>query len=389
MSVHPASVFRQDWPPSLVAGTFMLATSATGFFLTLFFRDQLHLSGAEIGILVAVQAFTGLLSALPAGWFNDRFTSRALLALGLAGQGAGLVLMALADGFWLELTGVFWWSLSNYLCRLSLDVQILKSPSGSPIFGRLARYQGMRFLGITLGTVLAGAVLLRHPFEPVLLASAGVLLLLVPMSRLLSPTPAGRVRLADYRADLRDSRVLFFAAFVFLFCSHWGAEGTAYPLYLEDGLHLDLSDIGLYMAAEYACVLLAIVLAAPLFSRRSMVLPMLGAGVVLSGLGQAGLAAIGMPVSLLFRMVHGLGDGIMLLFFYLGIHALFPKSRLGGHTGFITAVTMAGYIAGAVVYGPLGERFGYQVPLWVSGGVNLLLAIPLGWKRRLFDAVAT
>jgi len=389
MTARSASVYRLDWLPSLVAAAFMLATSATGFFLPLFFRDVLDFSGSEIGILVAVQALTGLLCVLPAGWFNDRMTSRALLVFGLVGQGGGLALMAQARDFLPELAGMFLWSLANNLCRLSLDVQILKSPSASPIQGRLSRYQGARFAGITVGTILAGAVLLRYPFDLVLEVSAVISLALVPLSLALAPTPAGRMRLSDYRADLRDGRVLRFAAFAFLFCSHWGAEGTAYPLYLKDGLRLDLGEIGAYMAAEYACVLLAVILSAPLFSRRQRVLPLLVIGLALSGIGQAGLASAAMPVSLVFRMLHGLGDGVVLLFFYLGIHAFFPRERLGGHTGFVTAVTMAGYIAGALVYGPLGERCRYEVPLWASGAINLLLIALLVWSQRRFDDVAT
>jgi len=387
-------LFRLDLPPVVTAALFMLITPVTGFFLTVFFRDELGMDGFRIGLLVAVQAACGLLGAFPTGLANDLVTSRILLSTGLFGQALGLVFLAAAGGFAAALGAVFLWSLSNNLCRLSLDVQILKSPSGSPVARRLGLYHGARFLGLALGTLLAGVFLTRVSFRTALELTAAFSLLLVIATRFMSPTAVGRARLSDYRADLGDRRVIFFTLWLFLFCSHWGAEGTCYPLYLKDGLKLGMAGIGYYMAAEYLCVMLAVLLSAGLFEREpsdaDRTLPvLLFCGVILSGAGQALLAATGMPWSVVFRMLHGLGDGVMMMFMYLGIWRLFPRQRLGGHTGFIAAVSMGGYIAGALIYGSLGERFGYRLPLIISGCLVAFLAVPVLRLAHLAEKVET
>jgi len=35
-----------------------------------------------------------------------------------------------------------------------------------------------------------------------------------------------------------------------------------------------------------------------------------------------------------------------------------------------------------LIYSPLGERFGYGLPFWISGGVLLLLTLPLLFRPR-------
>jgi MFS family permease len=96
-----------------------------------------------------------------------------------------------------------------------------------------------------------------------------------------------------------------------------------------------------------------------------------------SGLGHVGMVFEPVLLSCAFRFLHGIGDGVVLLVFYRGVATLFVAERLGGNAGVVNTMTMVGMVLGALVFGPLGEAFGYGVPLWTSGLLTMLLALPV------------
>ena len=53
------------------------------FFFPLFFKEQLGLSGAQIGLLYALGSATGFLTILPIGFINDKLHCRRLVISGL------------------------------------------------------------------------------------------------------------------------------------------------------------------------------------------------------------------------------------------------------------------------------------------------------------------
>ena len=86
--------------------------------------------------------------------------------------------------------------------------------------------------------------------------------------------------------------------------------------------------------------------------------------------------------SLFWRIIHGVGDGAVILVMYEGIGRLFHVDRVGGNASLIYLVTLAGSFAGALIFGPLGEKVGYGVPLASSGIITLLLLLVLVWWQR-------
>lgn len=380
--LRPHDRLRQDWLPAALAGLVLMATAVTSFFLTVFFQEDLGFSGFQIGLLYAAQAAAGLLAALPAGLGNDRIRSRGLVSLGLLGQALAFLGMASVRAYLPFLLVFMVWSASNWVFRLSLDVQLLKTDGGDRTGARIGLYHAVRFLGMALGTVATGHLVAGADFPVHLRLVAGLCALLALAALALPSTPLQRVRLRDYAADLKDRRVRLFALWMFLFTLHWGAETTSYGLFLRRNLELSMGQMGWYMAVEY----LAIVAAVLLLGRRTVDLPQLRRlailGLTASGLGQVGMIFPPVGLSAAFRGLHGLGDGAMLIVLYFGIARLFAVERLGGNTGFINTVTMLGFIAGSLVFGPLGESFGYALPLWTSGLLTLALALPLVLLHR-------
>ncbi len=377
MDEAPANQWqRTTWVATLLIAAFTCCTSVCGFFFTVFLKESHGYSGLQIGLLTAIQAVCGMLAAFPAGLGNDRFTSRALAGISLLVAAVTLPIMAGLPLF--PAFSVFYaiWALSVYVFRLSLDVQVLKGGNDQGTSQRLGLYHAGRFLGACLGTIGTGYLIRLIDFESTLWVVGGGSLLLLPGVLFLSKTPVGKRRLSDYRADLSNRDVLWFAAWLFLFCTHWGAELTSYPLFLRGELGLSLVEMGWYMSAEYAAIIAAL-----LFSARPLREPenfrrFLVFGLLASGAGMIGVIARPVALSVCFRTLHGLGDGVMMLVTYLGIARLFAIERIGGNAGFINLVTMLGLVGGALFFGPLGERFGYGLTQWVAGSVLLVLTIP-------------
>ncbi len=55
----------------------------------------------------------------------------------------------------------------------------------------------------------------------------------------------------------------------------------------------------------------------------------------------------------MWRLVHGFGDGLILLITYTTIARLFHVDRIGGNAGLISFATTLGVLAGSLIYGPV------------------------------------
>jgi len=361
----------------LLAGLYTLATSAGNFFLPVFFSETLRFSGHQIGLLYAVYAATGVVAAFPAGWGNDRVTSRTLILASLAAHAAGFALMATVTSYPIYIGVFLFWGLAANLFRISLDVEVLKTDSGMTTGSRIGMFQGSRFVGLMLGTLGSGYLLTAIDFRLGLVAMAAASLSLMPLAARLLPTPLVRAKMIEYGRDMLKPGVLFFCAWIVLFASHWGAEFTCYGLFLRKDLGLDLPSMGLYMCGEFAAIAGLTLLVGRRLDQALGVRVVATVGLLLSGVGNVGMVFEPAELSFAFRFVHGLGDGAVGLVLYVGLARLFKLERMGGNAGMVSMLLMVGMILGALVYGPLGESFGYGVPMVVSGVVVLLLAAPV------------
>jgi MFS family permease len=357
-------------------GLFSLFTSISGFYLSVFFKEYLGFSGMQIGILFAIQASCGVLAALPTGIANDLITSRTLVALSLLVMALGYFLMPKLHYFPPYMVMYFFWSLANAVFRLSLDVQVLKTDSGKRTASRIGLYQALRFLGLFVGTVTLGYLIAYQSFETIFCWVSGACLFLTALSFGLEKTRLESFRLSEYRSDMKKPQVVFFAVWMFLFSTHWGAESTSIGPFLRIDMRLSWVGLGWYSGAEFLTVVAALLLFRAHLNDNRHMRSYTWIGLIASGIGSVGMVLRPLVLSLVFRVIHGIGDAIMFLILYLGIARLFSFKRLGGNTGFISMFTMLGFVTGALIYGPLGEAYGYDLPLWCSGLVTCLLVLP-------------
>ena len=259
--------------------------------------------------------------------------------------------------------------IGHRLYAISADSIFYKTIEKSQATKRIAVYQSLNYLFIGLGIILSGQVLqLNVPFENLIKWGGGLYLVMAGISQALPRTITTHFDLLKYKSDIFRPKVLFFLAIVFLFSIHFGAEGTSYGLFLKNTLGLENQWVGLYMGtAIFLMGFWAI-----LFSRmleKIQVKTLLFTGLIFSSIGHILMTHPDPVYSWLFRVFHEAGDAAMFVFFAYGISSMFDKNRIGGNTSIFTFITIIGGTIGSALFGPLGEKFGYNLPFIATGGV--------------------
>ena len=156
---------------------------------------------------------------------------------------------------------------------------------------------------------------------------------------------------------------------------HWGAEHTSYALLLKNNLSLDQITIGWYIGTAWIFYGVFIYFTSLSIDKDQFLSKTLYIGLILSGLGHILFIYPDIFYSYFFRLIHELGDAAIYMFLFLGIHKHFPSERIGGTSGVILTATIAGRFLGSLIFGPIGDIFGYHYPFIISGILTLLCII--------------
>lgn len=358
---------------SIFHGVVKYLINAMMFFFGIYFY-QIDLSGAQIGLIFAVGTITGLLTALPSGFSNDKMSSRNLMAL-------GLILLAL-QYFGFNLSTEFWptfgfftlGSIGVKIYNTSADSLFYKTAEQEHLSKKIGIFQTINYIMIGLGMITAGFLLkLNIAFHQIFTLIGTSLIIMAILSQFTLPAnETSSFSLGDYKKDLKNRRVLIFIFIFFLFSTHFGAEATSYGLFLEKNLHLAKEQIGLYMGlAVISMGLTSFLIAKNL--KKWRVESVLLFGLFLSGSGHILMTLPQNPIASFFlRVYHETGDAAFFFFLYFGIAKLFAKERIGGNSSVLTLTAMLGSALGAQIYGPIGQTFGYNWPLVCSGTMTLI-----------------
>lgn len=356
-------------------GAYSAIISCLYIFLPLYLQGTLNFSGGQIGLLYGVLSLNSILAAFPVGATGDRYAARILTRLGLVGTAGSLLGLSRAEHFWPFLAVFFFFGLSLQLFRQSLDIILFKENPGIPAL-RFGLYNAWRMGGMTSGILLGGILLSFFTFPATLVFWALFLVALLGATVRLPLTRGASIPLRQYREDFMTRPVLFFAAWLFLFTMHWGAEGTSLGLFLQTALGLSPMGIAFYMAGEFSILALTAYLYGRFWDGRCQPLTFLILALVTSGMGSICMTYPSLPWSFAWRAVHGVGDGLIMMLTYTTIARLFHVDRVGGNSGLISLICTLGTFSGSLIYGPLGADLGYRFPLIITGFVALAL-IPL------------
>jgi len=340
-------------------------------------------SGYHIGIFIGLSNLISIISTLPTGVANDRIRSKkiilyALILSTIYYTGLLTITNAFILGFAFILGG-----LGKNLFTLSIDALAFRVVNPAKSSNQIGKYLGIVSFLSLIGIAIGGNVINTFGFEATITAII-VLFLITGIGSLFLPiTQTFKFKLFEYKRDIFKKEVLFFMFIVFLFSLHYGAEMTSYTLFLKHNFSLNLGTMGLYMAS--AIVFLA---GAEIFFGRKVQKGMdpkhvFYFGLLVSGIGHV-LFSIQSDVwiSFIFRCVHEVGDGAMIFSIFYGIVKIFNIERIGGNSSIISLTSVLGVSVGSFIFGPLGEHYGYYLPLFITGVTSILAFLLLFYFNK-------
>jgi MFS family permease len=356
-----------------------------GYFIPIYFRE-LGFSGVQIGLYFSISTVATLALSLPMGISTDRKSIRGIFVLSYLLISASYVGFIFTRSFLVFCLFAFLGSFGarfHGTARSSMFFKISNSADSHDA----GLYQMTSFvatgLGMLLGAFIIAGASFRHAF---VLACLGNLVL-AGLSWFLPRTESVAIKLTEYRREVFTPRVLFLA-FVFTLSSlHWGAEMVSYSPFLRETLGLSLRMTGVYTATGFIVLGAGAYLGVVLL-RRGIVKDIrwiLTIGFVLGGVFQILMCVRNPWLSYAMRMLHELGDGFVFLAFYHGISNIFHVNKIGGCAAFMSLCMSLGSMGSSVLFGYIGDRWGHQWPLILSGGLLVLLPLLLALNPNGMD----
>lgn len=357
---------------------------------TLFFLVPLHLlkiglAGWQIGTVVSFYGVAPLIFSFPVGWINDRFSIRRII------QGSIVLLcflflsLAFVDHFYLLCFVFLLLGIANNALDVSLNSLYYKDDTCVDLnkkYGTLAFWLA---LGVAVGTVTGGTLVHLASFRILFFVYSAFLLLALPFTWKVGKEKFSLISLKHYRIDLINRKTILFSVLIFTLALHWGAEGTVYSPFLKAHFGLNEFQLSLYISISlFFLAFSGLAIAFLRFDARLNQRIFLFA-LLISGSGHIMMVNPNVFVSLFFRIIHEVGDGLMGALIFLFISRLFQKDSIGGSSGILLALMTLGHVLGAQIFAPIGYRLGLQYPFIISG---CLLIVDAGYGYFLFKKIS-
>jgi predicted MFS family arabinose efflux permease len=348
-------------------------------YMSLYLRETIGLPPARIGLLVSLFFFTTILMTIPFGYLSDRFSPRklmhsgsliiALTSLSLAyfKNIAIIPSLIVAMGAGMSMFAVSMFSLYYKLLgpeRRGAQISVFLS--------------GM-YLGWGFGLMLGGRLLGTFGMEYVFITSAALGLVLFSLTFLIEDSSPIRFNIIDYVGDVRRKEVLLVISVYVILAIHFGTEHAVYPIFLRERVGLNHRQIGEIYPILGIWLSVIGILTGLTFDKVKNAKYLLIGGLLAGGIFQ-GLTVLARSFWQVvdIRIVHTLGDSMVIFCANIFVSNVFVRQRLGGNYGFIKVLEAIGISAGAVASGFLLHRWGYSAAFWFSGGACIALALFIG-----------
>lgn len=367
---------KSVWKISTLNSLLKMITIFASFFWAIFY-NSIGFSGTQIGIILGAFSITGLITTIPSGFINDKVKSKNLITIGILLIATHFIGVGLFPKFVPVLIFSIIGGFGNYLYVTSSESFFYKITEKTNVEKKIAIFQSLTYLTMGLGIAVGGKLLdMNIPFEKVVIGAGIFFIILSVYSRILPKSVTTKLELVHYKKDMLQPKVLLFLAIMGLFAFHYGAENTSYGLFLRKDLGLSNFQSGLYIGLSIIPMGISAIFFTKML-KKIQVKNLLFFGLIASAIGHI-LMTVNDPVySFLFRMFHEIGDSAVFVFMAYGITSMFDLKRVGGNNGIIYFTIIISTALSNLVTGPMGEKYGYNVPLIVTG-VVLMAAFIIG-----------
>jgi MFS family permease len=363
---------------SLCILTFSSANLMLSFFLPVYMKAQ-GLTDGQIGTVFGLMSISTLMLMLPLGVLSDLFSPRRLVFLGVC------IFIFYA---WQILTAKLYWQfllvaplggLAVSTFYIVLYALFLKVIDKSQVGKKIAFYQSGMYVGLGIGPAIGGLLIREGGFATLLwgVLAGGLVVLILVLK--LPQTDTIRLDLGGYKRDLHQGRIVLFLVLVFIYPIHFGVEQTSLTLLMKDTLDFSFTSIGLvYLVIGIWMAFLA-PFAGHRFDTSQSLRALLLCGLAISGTFQILTATVSsLPSMLLVRLLHTVGDVMMILSIGVMTAAFFPEARMGGNSAVVVATRTCGIFTGNLGSGFINGAFGYSYSFAISGSIVLLFVILAG-----------
>jgi MFS family permease len=360
--------------PTTIISIKNFLTNSVIFFLPIYFAN-IGFSGFQIGIILSVFAVTSLLSSVLIGLFSDRYPVKYLSIISFMLLTVYTFGLSTSKNFWIILLLFTLGGLGNNISNISLTSFVLKLIKRKNAKRKLGIFNSTIQVISGIGALVGGLFIAKTNFTNIFLTLSILFLITTIFSFFIKKIDTFKYSIEHYKGDLWKKEIIYFIIIIFIFTLHWGAEGTSYALLLKNNFKLSQTSLSLYLGSMWILYGFLIYFVSRFSKKQVFTSKILYTGLILSGLGHIAFVYPTVFYSYTLRLVHELGDAILFMFIYLGIHFHFPSERIGGTSGAILTITVLGRFVGSFIFGPIGDIYGYQYPFIISGILTLLCLI--------------
>lgn len=352
------------------------------FFFPVFFLET-GLNGFQSGLLMGIFTITGLLFSFHVGIKSDQIQQRTLLLVGTFIFIAFCFGLAYFTNIWMLVILFIVGGIGRLMQQRTTETLVLKSVDHDNKGKDMAMLSIMRCLPFAIGIIIGAYFISGFGFNFIFKISAILgLLVLIPVL-MIKNTDLYNFSVHHYLDDFKNKKVLFFCLVVFIFSLHFGAEMTAYSLFLKQNLGLNLIQSSYYMAGVIVFLLISSFCAGRMIDRKYSKFKLMTYSMLLTGIGGALFAMTSNPIlSFVWRSIHEIGDGIFLVVMSAGIISMFDRKRLGGSAGLVNVVIIFSTFLGSLIFGPIGFKYGYHLPHIISGILSIFAFVMMILIRK-------
>lgn len=369
--------------------------------VTPLYAQAFGVSSAAIGLTIAIYGAARFLMNVPTAQIADRFGRRIALAMGGAVTVGGNLVCALADNYWIFLSGRFIAGAGGAMVITGSQI-VVSDISVKANRGRLmAVYQGVFGFALGIGPVpggfLADQFSLSTPFFMYAILGSAVAMLAwtrIPETRGLKETAdtarSPSLPLVKQLRILLSHRGFVLVAIVSFtaFFARTGAMFNIIPTLGDNKLNLTASEIGIGLALTNA---LAVVLAYPSgslvdrFGRKTVIVP----STIFSGLSLV-LFAVSPTYAwfLAACLIWAVGVGIASAAPAAYAVDSAPDNMTASAMGTYRMLADAGYVVGPLLLGGIADIVSAEASLYltaslvVSAGTAFALLAPETYRRQ-------
>lgn len=344
-------------------------------FLPIFLKS-ITIGDEKIGIIIGIFSVSSIIMVLPVGLFSDFFSPKKLSIFGaflFIVYTSGLykfheyyqiAILAFVGGMGNSILGIILYSLFLKVMGISLRGK------------KIAFFQVGAYLGFGGGPLLGGLIVQHYSFDVLFLIAMGLSLVLFALTFTLKDSTPFSFSLRDYRFDLKDRRIFLLLAIVLVYASHFGFEQTSFSLLLKEKLNFPGNRIGLvfFILGIWMAVLAPI--AGHSFDKSRNVIVLLITGILLSSLFQVITGyVLNFEQLIVIRIIHTMGDALVILTIGILTSEFFPEKRLGGHAGIVHVTRTLGVFLGSIGSGFLNELLSYDKSIIINGAYTFIFTL--------------